>query len=149
MTATLTPYGRGMLLSAVFTPELYVPPDGLWLAVTRAIPVDNDEADNLDEPVDGSGLPLNGYSRLDLGSLNIDNWAFSGFSEVYNLNPYVWTAATGPWGLIQGYAVLDALDVGTGHVIAVGEQIEPYQIVSSGDKPPPIDVGGLAFGIYD
>lgn len=149
MSATLTPFGRHLLLAAVFTPELYTPPEGLWLAVTREVPVDNDDAAALDEPVDDLGAALNGYGRLDLGALNIDNWAFSGFSEVYNWNPYVWTPATGPWGLIQGFAILDSDVLGEGNVVAVGEQVEPYQITIAGDAPPPIDVGGLAIGIYD
>ena len=150
MSATLTPHGRGLLLTAVFCPELYTPPSSLFMALTRNVPVDNDEPDLLDEPVDpDTGLPLGGYGRLDLGSLNIDNWAFTGFSEVYNWNPYVWPAATGEWGLMQGWAILDSDVIGEGFVIAVGEQPEPYQILSAGDRPPPIDVGGLAIGLYD
>lgn len=149
MTATLSPYGRGMLLQAVFCPDVYVQPSGLWLAHTRAIPISNDHADTIDEPMDSLGAALGGYARLPLGVLSSDNWAFTGFSDVYNLNPYTWPAATGAWGLIQGWVLLDAPGLGEGNVVCAGELIEPFQINAAGDTPPPVQVGGLAVGIYD
>jgi hypothetical protein len=149
VSATLSPYGRGALLTAFFTPDIHVSPAGLWLAHTRDIPVSNDHGDTIDEPVDDAGAALGGYARLALGDLTSDNWGFTGFAEIFNLNSYVWPAATGAWGLIQGWVLLDVPDLGEGNVIAAGELIETFQINAAGDTPPPVDVGGLAFGIYD
>ena len=150
MSATLTPWGRIQLLSAFWTPDIYVPVGGLWLAYTRNLPVDNDDATTLDEPYDlATDTPLGGYDRIFLGTLDSSNWGFTGFSEVYNLHTYTSDAATDAWGLMQGYALLDSGTLGEGNVFGVGEVIDPFQISKAGDTPPPIDVGGLALGLYD
>lgn len=140
MSGTLTPYGRGLLLQAVFQPDLYSGPAHLYLAYTRETPVSNADASQLDEPTSG-------YARADAGVVDSSSWGFTGFTEVYNINRINFAAAGANWGLMQGWALLDSPTLGVGNVVAVGTIVEPFQ-VETGDAPY-IDVAGLGIGIYD
>ena len=68
MSATLTPYGRSLLLNAVFRPDVYSAPTGLWLVYTRAIPVPGSDGTQLDE--------ASGLARTALGALRIRSGKF-------------------------------------------------------------------------
>jgi hypothetical protein len=150
VTATLTPWGRGQILTSFFMPDIYEQPLGLWLGYTRNLPVSNDDATTIDEPYNlDTDTVLGSYERIALGALDSSNWAFTGFAEIYNLGTYAGVTASAAWGLMQGWVILDSPTLGEGHVFAVGEIIEPFQITKDGDETPPIDVGGLSFGIYD
>lgn len=141
MSATLTPYGRALLLNAVFRHDVYVAPTGIWLAYTRAIPVAGSDGTQLDEPT--------GLVRTALPALTSAGWGLTaGFSEVYNMTAITPAAASADCGLLQGWAVVNTATIAQGDCVAVGELVLPFQL-DAGESPPPIDIGGLAFGLYD
>jgi len=139
VSGTLTSYGRQQLLLGTFIPEDFVTPSGLWVAYTTSVPVANSDGSQLDED--------SGLGRAPIGALSGDNWAFTGFAEIYNTNIIAFPTATADTELILGYAIVDDADPGEGNCWAVGPVIEPFQVVTG--EEPTIDVAGLAIGLYD
>lgn len=139
MSGTFTPYGRQLLLGAVFTPELVTVPAELWVALTSVPPVANSDGTQLDEPD-----PLDGYLRVSY-PLDGGSWDSTQLGELFNTGLISFDAPTDSWPLLTGWALCSADTAGDCY--AVGTLLEPY--APTVGVAPYIDVGGIAVGLYD
>lgn len=139
MSATHTLFGREQLLAAVYTPDVYTPPAGLWIALTLLVPGTNDDGTTIIEPD-----PSTGYERLSIG-VGSAHWQPSGAGELTQVNSGTMPALTADTGLIVGYAVVDAAAIGAGNAYIVGDLPQPIQ----GTSGIALFVGGITNGLYD
>lgn len=139
MSATASMYLRALFLQAVFTPDVHVPLDTLWVALTHHVPIANATGEQLDEPGDG-----NGYARIPY-PLTSEYWASSGYSEMINTQPAIFAEAAADWGLIAGWALVT--DDSTGLTLAVGSLITPTPFTTG--MQAVVDPGMMVCGLYD
>jgi hypothetical protein len=128
MAGTLTPYGAGQYLLSVHRPDLYVAPASLYFTVTRAVPISNAEGEDLDEPDASYGFARVAYPLIGTDTDGTDFWTPTETGGIFNGESRLMDALTTDAGLAQGYAVVDALDIGTGNVWAVGAIAEPFSM---------------------
>lgn len=96
--SAFTPLGRELMLTSILVPERLVRLDVVWLALSTEI-VDPMSPSSLVEP---SG---NGYQRAPYRTGD-EWWVPSGYGEYVNSKEIVWEPATGPWGPLQGWALM-------------------------------------------
>lgn len=137
MGATWTMRGRSLMLSAILTPDLFVPIDSLAVALTRSVPVANAAASQLIEPNTG------GYARAEYQAAGA-YWAPTGFGEYLNTQTLTFPEITSSWGLISGWAIVLP---GSGECLAVGSVMDPF--VGEIGMVPTIAPGVLRLGNYD
>lgn len=130
-------YGRTLLLRAVFTPELVTLPTELEVALTRTVAPANATEDQLVEPVVGA------YERQ-VYPLDGTHWAPTGFGDLYNTVRIEWPQVTASWGLITGWALIDAVN---GQCVNTGALMEPMSTVIG--MIPYVDPGALVLGTAD
>lgn len=141
MSATWTPYGRDQMLSCILTPDVYSPPDGFWLVLSLAALVANATVDLVTEPD-----PASGYARLNV-PLGSGNWTPTGSGEFANNAPTPSSMTiTTDSGLILGWALADAPDIGLGNIWVVG-QLESPLVLNIANSPFTAD--DLTLGLYD
>lgn len=129
---------RDKMLAAVFTPTLYTAPP-VYLALTRRVAEANTLGSQLDEP------PLSAnYSRVryDLGS---SRWRSNGFAEYDNTLDINFPEASGNWGTVVGWAMVDAST--GGNVLASGPLGRPNKVVATTVCRVPN--GGIQFSLFD
>lgn len=136
MSGTVSMWARDAIVRQIFRQESII--TDCWVALTQTVPESNAVGSNLSEPV---GL---GYARINV-PLGTVNWGLTGYSEVYNLLEVTFPNPTSDWGLIQGWALLNAST--GGETIAVGNVVNPQRVLFG--KPPTIKVGGIVFGLWD
>ena len=105
------------------TQETYTRPDHLYLALCTADPGESASGGTLDEPSAG-----NGYART-----LCDSWNTAANRAIENSEVIEFSEATGNWGEITHFALLDTITLATGHVIAYGELSQSKKI-GSGDS---------------
>jgi hypothetical protein len=138
MSSPLTMYGAGLFLRAVLTPDVYVAPTGLQVALTRTVPPRNASADQLVEPTAAE------YERQPY-FLDGVHWAPTNFGELYNTTKITFAkVGTSGWGMISGWALLDP---GSGQCLTVGSIMNPYQATAG--MVPYLDPGSVVLGLYD
>ncbi len=128
-------FAREAIVQQIFRQETLL--NTVWVALTRRVAEANAPGSSLDEPAFG-------YSRVQV-PFGTDHWGLTGYSEVYNLNPVDFPTPTGPWGLIQGYALVTHSN--GGQTIATGPLVNP-QRVNFGFNPI-IAASGIVFGLSD
>ena len=137
-TGTFTMFTRGLMMSGLLTPNVYVPLTTLQIALTRSIPVANATALQLVEPTTG------GYARQSY-SVGSAWWTASGFGEYYNSAVVTFPQVTlDGWGLIRGWAVIDPT---SGQCISVGSILDPF--MATAGMVPRLDPGVILLGLYD
>lgn len=140
MSGSTTLYFRQELLKVFFTRDVYVQQyNSLALCVCTKPPVLNASASQLNEPVG------NGYNRLPI-LLNNASWVITGFGEIANANPLTFSAPTGDWGMIGGWALVTSggSDVS---VAATGVLARPQRVLSG--NAPTLPAQGLILGLFD
>lgn len=145
MAGTLTPYGAQQYLLAVHRPDLYVAPASLYFTVTRAVPISNAEGDDLDEPDATYGYARSAYPVFGLDTDGNGYWELTETGEIFNTAERLMDPLTTAAGLAQGYAIVDALDLGTGNVWAVGAIAEPFSLDIG--VQPFFDIGDVMIGL--
>jgi len=137
VAATFTMFGRAYLLSAVVTPDLFVAPTELHIALTNTVPTANSTVSQLLEPAAPS------YARQVYG-VSSELWYPSGFGEYYNSATITYPMVTELWGRIAGWAaILPDID----ECLTVGSIDDPYQTILG--MVPRLDPGVVLLGIYD
>lgn len=91
-------FGRDTMLSSILIPEAHESFDMLWVALSTT-PVDAMSPTSLTEP-EGEG-----YARV-VYMCGAEFWTRSGYSEFVNSQEIRWETATGPWGTLQGWALM-------------------------------------------
>lgn len=138
MPSSLSMYTRSQMMRAVFTPDIYVPPTGLLVALTKNIPPNNATAAQLIEPT------VAGYVRETYG-LTSAYWAPTNFGELYNTTRIEYNMVVDQsWGMIAGWALVDP---GSGQCLNTGSIRTPYEAIIG--SVPYLDPGTLVLGIYD
>lgn len=138
MSSTFTMFGRDHMLKAMVTPDAFVPIDELQVALCRSVPPANAVAAQLVEPV------ATAYVRqvYPTGALY---WAPSGFGEYFNTAQITWPQVeVEEWGLIRGYALVDAT---SGQCVQVGTVKNPFRATVG--YIPKFEPGTVMLGIYD
>lgn len=107
---------------------------GISVALTRLPPAVNASLSQLDEPV-GLGYGRKAYPWGPTG------WTLTNDTEVVNNTAIPFTAATGFWGTMTGWAL-----IAYAHVIAVGTLNTPLKV--SAGTAPVVPVGAISFGIF-
>lgn len=141
MSMVLTTYGRQQMVNAFWTPDIFTPLTVVYFCYTRAVAQSNADGSQLDEPDPGAGYIRVGYP------LSSSKWSPSGFGEIYNTDLTFFAAVTGDWGLVQGMALADTSDPGTGNVLAVGNITEPFQPAVG--SIPIVDIADVVIGLYE
>lgn len=140
MSGSTTLYFRQELLKVFFTRDVYVQQyTELALCVCTKPPVLNASASQLNEPVG------NGYNRL-IVPLTSANWVVTGYGEISNANALTFSAPTGDWGVLGGWALVTAggSDVS---VAATGSLSRPQRVLSG--NAPTLPAQALTLGFYD
>lgn len=138
MSSSLSMYARGQLLRSMFTPDIYVAPTGLLVALTKNVAPNNATAAQLIEPT------VAGYVRETYG-LTSAYWAPTGFGELYNTQRIEYNMVMDQsWGIIAGWALIDP---GSGQCLDTGSIKTPYEAIIG--SVPYLDPGTLLLGIYD
>ena len=138
MSSSFSMYARGLLLRAVFTPDLYVAPVALEVALTSTVPPNNAAASQLNEPT------APGYARQPY-ALDGTHWAPTNFGELYNtLRIQFPIVSDASWGNIAGWALIDT---GSGQCLNTGSIMGPYEAIIG--SIPYLDPGTVLLGIYD
>ena len=139
MSNTLTMYGRTLLMSALFTPDAFVLPTNVEVALCQRVPTANSPVDQLLEPD-----PASSYARQPY-AFSAVHWGTSGFGDFVNLAQITYPLVdAGGWGMISGWALIDADAV---ECIAVGSALEPY--LTELGLQPFIPAGAITLGIFD
>lgn len=141
MSATVSVALRDLLLQAYFNPDGFTGTGQLYAAVTGSVGLANASGDMLDEP--GAAA----YARA-IAPLDSLTWALTGFGEAYNLVDLDFPPPnTGEdWGLLTGWALLDAPD--SGMTLAVGALIRP--IYYTADLPQlSLGPGAITVALHD
>ena len=115
-------FGNGIetsVLAKVFGAVDFTPDATYYLALSQGDPLD-----------DGTGLiePVNGYARVGVAN-TAGEWVVAG-DTASNVNDITFPAATGDWGVLTHWAILDASS--GGNVIAHGTLVD-VQIPVNGD----------------
>ncbi len=107
------------ILDHIFGKDSYSPPT-IYVGLSTADPLD--DASGLSEPAG------NGYARL---VTNVTDWNTASAGVIYNSNELIFSEATGSWGTITHFALLDA--AAAGNMLCHGALNQSRAIVS-GDK---------------
>jgi hypothetical protein len=137
MSATFTPYGRTLMGASLFAPAAWKSIPLMNIALTVVVPSPNDSIAQLVEPVGG------GYAQCAYAT-DPGRWTVSDNCEYWNTYTTTFAVATGDWGVINGFALLDTP---RGQVIAVGALDTPYRVLPG--MIPKIGPGAICLGIYD
>lgn len=136
MSGTVSMWAREAIVRHIFRGETTLLTT-CYVALTLAVPESNAPGSNLVEP--GAG-----YARVQV-PFGTANWELTGYGEVTNAADVVFPNPTANWGLMQGYALVNALT--GGETIAVGSLVNPQRVDFS--KPPIVRAGGIIFGLFD
>ena len=104
--------GARQLLSAMLTPDVYVAPETLYLALCGKLPVDGDPGNALLEPPVSSG-----YARAEI-PLGSAWWTSSGYGTFWNAIEVIFPPAQVTWQRTRAYAITTAPT--SGEVWAMG-----------------------------
>ena len=118
----LTDYGRDALINHIYN-TAYTAPSAVFLALATADPTDAATGASMNEVADA-----NGYARKAI------TFAAPSSGRVTQSAPVVFDQATGPWGTVSHWAIVDDADHGEGNVLAHGALSAPKSIVS-GNTP--------------
>lgn len=113
-------YAETQVLNHFFKGTPYSQPTNLYVALCTADPTDAGTGSTITEP---SG---NGYARV-----QFDTWTISG-NSVENNGAVTFPQASGSWGTITHFAIVDAATAG--NVVAHGD-VTPTQAIVSGNTP--------------
>lgn len=119
----ITNYGAALAARAYLGKSLTIPAT-VYVAVTTTSPNATSTGVGLTEPTGGS------YSRVAVTN-NTTNFSFDNYNAVYNTNDIVFPVATGFWGRLGYWALVDAATAG--NVLAYGT-LNPVATVVSGDR---------------
>ena len=138
MGNNLTMYARDLAIRGLLTPGEVTMPTTLQVALTKTIPPNNAEINQLVEP------SISLYERQPYG-VGSFYWAPTGFGALYNTLEVVWNQVLDDyWGRIVGWALLDP----TGNqIINVGSILMPYEAITG--MTPKLAPGTMICGIYD
>lgn len=123
-------YLENALLKHVFNGTAYTAPAAVYVALSTADPLD-----------DGSGLAEpsgNGYSRT-----QVPSWSTASAGQVSNAAQVQFPQATGAWGTITHFALLDAA---TGGNLLAHAQLSATLTVQTGNAPL-FDVGDVVVSL--
>ena len=137
MTTSITMFGREQLLRAYLTPDIFVPPTGLEVALTLTIAPRNASADQLNEPTAPE------YARQPY-PMDGAHWAPTGFGELYNTTLVTFPQVANLWGMLAGWALVET---GSGQCIETGSIMSPYAPTQG--MIPKMEPGTITIGIYD
>jgi len=130
----LSLYGRGQMLAAYFTPDIFTAPDALFLALSLAVPTPGDTGTDLFEPDDPA------YTRVAYG-LGSAWWTLTGAGAVVNTQEAPFGVPTADWGTLTGWAL--CTDVSGGDLVYHGALDTPVQVVAGPDAFVVAGVGSL------
>ena len=114
---SLSNYAENELLDHVLKVGAYTPPTHIYIALSTADPTD--DASGLSEPSGGS------YARI-----LCDDWDTAASRAIQNTSSVEYVEATGSWGTLTHFAIMDALT--GGNMLAYGSLSES-KVISSGD----------------
>lgn len=137
MSASVSLYFRNALLQKVFR-GVDLLGSNMYVALTRKVGEVGMPGLNLDEPVGG------GYGRIAYG-YGTGNWTMTNYGEVTNTSDINFSGPTAYWGLIGGFALVDAASAG--NVLAVGSLRNPLR--ADLGFAPLIKAGGIVIGLTD
>ena len=139
MSGTASMLLRQSLLAAYFTPDNYVGPGTLFVALANGTPLVNSSGSVVNEPTTG------GYARVPV-PLDSDHWTITPFGEVVTSQDTVFATPTEEWGLLTSWVLLDA-PIG-GSLLSSGSLIPPTYFIA-GQDPPIVAAGLIVTGLYD
>lgn len=116
-------YGASLAAQAFLGKTLTVP-STLYIAVTTTSPNATSTGVSLNEPSGGS------YARTAVVN-DAAHFTFDGYNAVYNATDIVFPVATGFWGRLGYWALVDAAT--SGNVLAYGT-LNPVATVVAGDR---------------
>lgn len=116
-------YGAALAAQSFLGKSLSIP-NTLYVAVMTASPNATSTGVSLNEPTGGS------YARVAVTN-NSTNFTFDGYNAVYNATDIIFPVATGFWGRLGYWALVDAAT--SGNVMAYGT-LNPVATVVSGDR---------------
>lgn len=138
MPNTLTMYARDLAVRSLFTPADVTPLTALEVALTRSVPPNNAELDQIIEPTD----PL--YERQPYGITTAD-WAPTGFGGLYSTQMVEWAMVLeNSWGLISGWVLIDPVGL---QIINTGAILRPYEALTG--ITPRLPPGTMTVGFTD
>lgn len=136
----LTDYAENKLLDHILGNTVYNRPATLYLALTTTNPGEAAVGASLTEPAG------NGYSRK-----AINSWATASSRATSNEAQVDFDEATGSWGTIAYWAIVDSATVGQGNVLAYGALTESKTIgdddnfyVEAGECDISVAAGGMS-----
>lgn len=131
----LSNYAENKILDHVLKNTAFTRPSHLFLGVCTGDPTDTGTGGTISEPSSG-----NGYARVVCDSWN------SAASRATSINTVItFPTATGNWGNLSHFAILDTSVLSTGNIIAYGA-ISPAKTILSGDTAA-IDSGDLDISV--
>jgi len=130
MAGKLTNYSENKILDHILMNTAYPRPANLFLALCTADPGEGATGANIVEPV------AMGYERQPC-----DDWGSAASRAIANDAAITFPTATGTWGTMAYFAILDSVTAGAGNVIAYGT-ITPNKPIVSGDVAV-IEIGDL------
>jgi len=130
MAGKLTNYAENKLLDHVLMNTAYPRPANLWLALCTADPGEGATGANIVEPV------AMGYARQPC-----DDWGSAASRAIANDAAITYSVASGNWGTITHFAVLDSVTAGAGNVLVYGT-VTPNKAINTGDIAS-IEIGDL------
>lgn len=139
MSATCSMLHRQLLLTALYTPDNFVPLDMLYAALAYRTPLVNSSGTTVDEPTVGD------YARVPI-PLDSDHWIVTSFGEAVTLTDTVFPTPSVDWGLLISWVLLDS-PIGGG-ILSAGSLVVPTYFVA-GQDPPILGAGLIVTGLYD
>lgn len=104
--------GARMLLSALLTPDIFAPPEEMYLAMCGTLATDADSGATLVEPPFSAG-----YSRAPV-PIGQDYWVTSGYGTFWNAEPIIFPPAQDIWQRTRAFALCTAPT--SGDIVAMG-----------------------------
>lgn len=130
-------YGRRLITSLLWAPDLVSAPSSVNVALCLAVPVANAGVDQILEPT------ATEYTQVTYG-IGGSYWGDDGYGGLYNIGQIVFPQVLTLWGFILGYAIIDPV---AGQVVDAGALLEPF--VADVNVTPTIEPGTIALGLSD
>jgi len=132
MAGYLSNYAENKILDHVLKVASYSRPDALFVALCDADPTDAGTGATISEPGAGEA-----YARQ-----SCDDWTVAASRASANSVAIAFPEATGTWGTMTHFAILDTLTLAAGNMLAYGP-ITPNKSIVTGD------VANIAIGDLD
>jgi len=131
MAGYLSNYAENKILDHILKIASYSRPDALFVGLCDADPTDAGTGGTISEPSGGDA-----YTRE-----SCDDWTEAASRATASSTAIVFPEATGGWGVMTHFAILDTSVLATGNIIAFGP-ITPNKTIATGDIAT-VDAGDL------